>query len=84
MYRFNNEINLQSTGGPILLELTEVLVQLVMVWWDRQFMKRVEDNRLKLRVYKKYVDNINVIMDTPSTGLRFVEGKVIQDEHVAE
>ena len=55
-----------------------------MVWWDRQFVKKVEDNGLKLRVYKRYVDDINVIMNAPSSGLRFVEGKVIQDEHVAE
>ena len=47
-------------------------------------MKKVEENGLKLWVYKRYVDDINVIMDTPSSGLRFVEGKVIQDEHVAE
>ena len=84
MYTFNNEIKLQSRGGPIGLELTGVLAQLFMVWWDRQFVKKVEDNGLKLRVYKRYVDDINVIMNAPSSGLRFVDGKVIQDEHVAE
>lgn len=84
MYTFNNEIKLQARGGPIGLELTGVLAQLFMVWWDRQFVNKVEDNGLKLRVYKKHVDDINVIMDTPSSALRFVEGEVIQDEHVAE
>ena len=84
IYTFNYEIKLQSRGGPIGLQLTGVLAQLFMVWWDRQFVKKVEDNGLKLRVYKRYVDDINVIMNSPSSGLRFVEGKVIQDEHVAE
>ena len=49
-----------------------------------QFVKKVEDNGLKLRVYKRYADDINVIMNTSSSGLRFVEGQVIQDAHVAE
>ena len=84
MYTFNNDIKLQSRGGPIGLELTGVLAQLFMVWWDRQCVKKVEDNGLRLRVYKRYVDDINVIMNTPSSGLRFVDGKVIQDERVAE
>ena len=84
MYTFNNEIKLQSRGGPIGLELIGVLAQLFMVLWDRQFVKKVEDNGLRLRVYKRYVDDINVIMNTPSYGLRFFDGKVIQDERVAE
>ena len=84
MYTFNNKIRLQSRGSPIGLELTGVLAQLFMVWWDRQFAKKVEDNGLTLRVYKRYVDDINVIMNAPSSGLRFVEGKVIQDEQDME
>ena len=35
LYTFDNEIKLQSEGGPIGLELTGVLAQLFMVWWDR-------------------------------------------------
>ncbi|KAL9970203.1 hypothetical protein ACROYT_G022537 [Oculina patagonica] len=81
MYTFN-EVKLQSRGGPIGLELTGVLAQLFMVWWDRQFVKKVEDNGLRLRVYKRYVHNINVIMNIPSSGLRFVDGKVIQDSRL--
>ncbi|KAL9963292.1 hypothetical protein ACROYT_G032477 [Oculina patagonica] len=49
-----------------------------------QFVKKVEENGLRLRVYKRYVHDINVIMNTPSSGLRFVDGKVIPDERVAE
>ena len=62
MYTFNNEIKLQSRGGPIGLELIGVLAQLFMVLWDRQFVKKVEDNGLRLRVYKRYVDRVVHIM----------------------
>ena len=42
LYTFDNQIKLQTEGGPIGLELTEVLAQLFMVWWDRQMVKRLE------------------------------------------
>ncbi|KAJ7360017.1 hypothetical protein OS493_019105 [Desmophyllum pertusum] len=85
-YTFDNQVKLQSRGGPIGLELTGVLAQLFMVWWDRQFMKRVAENGLKVWVYKRYVDGIDAIMNAPRAGLRFVESecKVVQDENIAE
>ena len=36
---YDNEIKLQLEGDPIGLELTGVLAQLFMVWWDRQMVK---------------------------------------------
>ena len=38
--------------------LTGVLAQLLMVWWDRQMVKKTGT---ELRVYKRYSDDINVI-----------------------
>ena len=37
-------------------------------------------------MYKRYVDDMDVIMNTPRAGLRFVESecKVVQDENIAE
>ena len=34
-------------------------------------------------MYKRYVDDINVIMNASAAGLRFEEGNVIQVENVA-
>ena len=38
--------------------LTGVLAQLLMVWWDRQMVNK---NGTELRVYKRYLNDINVI-----------------------
>ena len=86
LYTFDHKIKLQLKGGPIGLELTGVLAQLFMVWWDRQFKTKMDENGLRLRMYKRYVDDVNVVINAPRAGLKFVEseGKVIQDESVAE
>ena len=66
------------------LELTGVLVQLFMVWWNRQFKKKVDENDLKVRVYQRYFDDINVITNRTLLGLVENEGRVIQDENIAK
>ena len=67
LYTFDGQIKLQSKGGPIGLQLTGVLAQLFMVWWDRQFKIKMDENGLRLRVYKRYVDDINVIVNALRT-----------------
>ena len=52
VYTFNKQIKLQSKGDAIGLELTGVLAQLFMVWWDRQFKIKMDENGLRLRMYK--------------------------------
>ena len=46
----------------------------------------MDENGLRLRVYKRYVDDINVIVNAPRAGLKFVESedRVIQDENIVE
>ena len=44
-----------------------------MVWWDRQFKIKIDENWLRLRMYKRYVDDTNVIINAPKAGLKFVE-----------
>ena len=86
LYTFDGQIKLQSKGGPIGLQLTGVLAQLFMVWWDRQFKIKMDENGLRLRMYKRYVDDVNVIVNAPRSGLKFVESedRVIQDEDIVE
>ena len=48
VYTFDKQIKLQSTGGAIGLELTGVLAQLFMVWWDRQFKIKMDENEVEV------------------------------------
>ena len=44
LYTFDGQIKLQSKGDPIGLQLTGVLAQLFMVWWERQFKIKMDEN----------------------------------------
>ena len=59
---------------------------LLMVWWDRQLKIKMDENGLRLRMYKRYVDDINVVVNAPKAGFQFVEseGKVVEDGSAAE
>ena len=47
-------------------------------------VKKLEENGMESRVYKRYMDDINVIMNASAAGLGFEEGNVIQDENFAQ
>lgn len=83
MYKYI-KIKLQSKGGSIGLELTGVLAQLFMIWWDGQFLRKMEENGLRLSMYRRFVDDIDVIINGAKAGLRYVEGKVTKDGNVIE
>lgn len=52
VYGFNGEIKKQSKGGPIGLELTGVLAQIFMVWWDRRLKSIMRTIDWKVYMYK--------------------------------
>ena len=62
IYVFDHEIRKQAQGGPIGLELTGVIAQLFMMWWDRQFIRKMEERQVNIILYKRYVDDINIVM----------------------
>ena len=49
-YSFNRQIKMQTQGGPLDLELTGVIAQFFMSWWESQFKMRINENRLSLRL----------------------------------
>ena len=67
IYTFENQIKMQSDGGPIGLELTGDVAQVFMMWWDEQLRHRLEERGLRVLMYKRYVDDINMAMETPTS-----------------
>lgn len=51
-----------------------------MVWWDREFKARVERLGLPLYMYKRCVDDINVIVGAVEPGARITGGMLTIDE----
>ena len=70
----------QAKEGAIGLELTGVLAQIFMVWWDREFKTRVETLGIPLYMYKRYVDDINVIVGAVEPGAKIAGGMLTIDE----
>ena len=60
MYQMDGKVYKQESGGPIGLEITGVLARLVMLWWDRTFMKKMNSLKLEIWLYKRYVDDGNL------------------------
>ena len=61
MYSFNEEQKKQKDGGPIGLVLTDAVAKIFMTWWDRKVKEKAEKEGLEILLYKRYVDDINVI-----------------------
>ena len=61
MYSFDGEQKKQRDGGPIGLVLTDAVAKIFMTWWDRKVKEKAEREGLEILLYKRYVDDINVI-----------------------
>ena len=84
VYTFNDVIYRQSKGGPIGLELTGVLAQIFMVWWDRELKRIATTLGLEFYMYKRYVDDINLVMRVPPPGARYLNGQLTIDNDKIE
>ena len=43
-----------------------------MVWWDQQLKRKLQDEGIKVRMYSRYVDDINIVCEAMD---RKVEGE---------
>ena len=63
VYKFAGETRVQKQGGAIGLELTGEIAGVFMSWWDRQMRCKIEEEGIKTVVYKRYVDDINLVVE---------------------
>jgi len=75
VYTFDNEIRKQTRGGPIGLKLTGVLAQIFMIWWDKEFAARLDEMSIVVRMNKRYVDDINLTVQSTPPGMRYKNGQ---------
>ena len=60
IYKFDGSIRRQTKGGPIGLEITGDLAQILMIWYDEHLKTRLIREGQILLLYKRYVDDINM------------------------
>ena len=64
VYKFNDKVLKQKNGGAIGLEMTGELAGVFMMWWDKKMKERLNEEGIKLQLYKRYVDDINIVVQT--------------------
>ena len=70
IYHFENTLKKQSGGGPIGLDLTGELANIFMAWWDKQLLLKLNQHNISVILYKRYVDDINIIIQAPPHKLK--------------
>ena len=70
-YEFAGELRRQRKGGPIGMELTGVVAQIFMVWWDKQLRRRLQAVDFHLKMHERYVDDSNVVARAMEIGARY-------------
>ena len=65
-YQFDNKIRKQEKGGAIGVELTGELAQIFIIWWTKQFQKKTDEEEVKIHLFKRYVDDVNVMRSIPN------------------
>ena len=53
------------------MELTGVVAQIFMVWWDREFIKKLREVDIQLKLHERYVDNTNLAGKQTTVGARY-------------
>ena len=84
-YEFAGEIRRQKEGGAIGMELTGVVAQVFLVWWDRQLRRKLAEVNFNLKLHKRYIDDTNVAGPETPIGARY-DGQqlVVTEESIME
>ena len=79
-YDFAGVTRRQTKGGAIGMELTGVLAQIFMVWWDRQFTLKLSLIEIRLKIHERYIDDSNLATKQTEKGARYDGEKVVITE----
>lgn len=62
-FKFDNKIYRQGSGGAIGLDLTGVVSDIYMCYWDSELLRLMEENAFLPILYKRYKDDVNFIIE---------------------
>ena len=77
-YQFNDVIRKQKEGGAIGIDLTGVIAQIFMSWWDKELLKKLGEKSIVPFLYKRYVDDINIGVKSLSHNDGYLIGEKMQ------
>ena len=82
IYEFDNEMKKQERGGPIGLDITGEIACIYMTWWDKQLKEKMRASNIKLLLYKRYIDDIDMATETSKEDLNRYAAEDIDGERL--
>ena len=79
-YRVEEQIYRQVEGGSIGMDLTGVVADIYMIEWDKKLLRKMEENLIVVKVYKRYKDDVNLILDIDDTQIIYDNDKIREEE----
>ena len=80
LYLFENKVRLQTKGGPIGLKLTGEIADCVMIHWDKILLKKLKSLEMEPKIYTRFKDDIQIVIESLENGSKIEDGKVVVDE----
>ena len=77
IYKFGETLRRQNDGGPIGVELTGGLADLFMLYWDKKFLKKLEELNINVKGYKRFKDDTNIILNPADRNVKFSGGELV-------
>ena len=66
----------QTEGGAIGLQLTQAIARIVMEVWEQRIRKLMKENEINVYLIRKYVDDVNLILQALGYGVRWEGGRM--------
>ena len=79
VYKFENIIRKQKSGGPIGLSLTGDIADCYLIGWDKKFREKLKVLRIEEMLYDRYKDDITIMADSIEKGSMFENDKITID-----
>ena len=67
----------QRKGGPIGLRATCAIARLVMNNWDRRWKQIMDENKITIKLYKRYMEYGRMVMPPLRHGWRWQQGELV-------
>ena len=76
VYEFAGELFIQEGNGSIGDEATGSISDIVMIWFDLMFKKKLNELEIAPKLLKRYIDDINSVFKALKPGTEFRDNKL--------
>ena len=79
-YQIDGEVYRQAEGGSIGMDLTGVVSDIYMIEWDKELIKKIHESSIMVKLYKRYKDDINMVLDVDGMQIEYGDDREREEE----